>query len=75
MHLNIPDEVCRMFRLLVEGTLENPVKSGAEGARATPESLRQKDRSYYLFSGVAIVAAFFIYKKEGSFYYDFWRKD
>lgn len=29
---------------MIEGTLENPGLSGAEGARALPESLRQKDR-------------------------------
>ena len=33
-------------KLLAEGTLENPAKSGAEGARLTAaESLRQKDRA------------------------------
>lgn len=33
-------------KLSAEGTLENPVDSGAEGARLTAaESLRQKDRA------------------------------
>ena len=51
----------------MEGTLENPVWSGAEGARSAEqtESLRQKDRAdtdnfsclHFLFSGVADFSA------------------
>ena len=33
------------YKPAAEGTLENPVKSGAEGARPKVETLRQKDRA------------------------------